>query len=225
MANYIIHACPQRMWYVEEYLIPSMKNQGIENKNITVECDTEHVGNLEKCMQIFRNMNGYGSAWHMQDDVIICRDFRERTEKYNQSIIVCGFAYNKDENFQYVNQVDPAKMWWSFPCIHIPNQLARDCANWYYGKANKDLKYKHWQKAGKYDDAFFKEFVVSLRPSTTVINLKPNLVDHIDYLIGGTTINEQRSERQVRSGYFDDKDLIYELRGKIWLRNNKNETN
>ena len=222
MAKYIIHACPQRMWYVNEFLIPSMKEQGIED--IVVECDTEQVGNLEKCMQIFLRMDGYGSAWHMQDDVIICRDFRERTEQFEPSRVVCGFAFNKDENFHFTGQVDPAKMWWSFPCIHIPNKLARGCAEWYYAKAKNDLKYKHWKRAGKFDDAFFKEYVVTLRPSTTVINLKPNLVDHIDYLIGGTTINEQRKDGKVSSGYFNDNDLVYELRGKIWLRNN-NETN
>ena len=31
MSSYIIHACPARMWYVNGYLIPSMREQGIED--------------------------------------------------------------------------------------------------------------------------------------------------------------------------------------------------
>ncbi len=29
--RYMIHACPPRMWYVEEFFIPSMKAQGIRD--------------------------------------------------------------------------------------------------------------------------------------------------------------------------------------------------
>ena len=155
MAKYVIHACPQRMWYVNNYLIPSMEEQGIEE--IEVACDKGHIGNLEKCMQIFSQMSGYGSAWHMQDDVAICHNFKERTEQFDPSIVVCGFAYKLDENYHYIGETIPKHMWWSFPCIQIPNKLARDCSQWYYGRAQKDLKYKSWKRENKYDDAFFKD--------------------------------------------------------------------
>ena len=32
----MIHCCPKRIWYVEEYLIPSMLRQGIDRENIIV---------------------------------------------------------------------------------------------------------------------------------------------------------------------------------------------
>ena len=59
MAKYVIHACPERMWYVDNYLIPSMRGQSIHN--IDVRCDNEHIGCLESCMQIFKSMDGDGS--------------------------------------------------------------------------------------------------------------------------------------------------------------------
>ena len=48
--HYMIHACPQRMWYVEGFLIPSMKAQGISEEEITVWNDTEGKGNLFSSM-------------------------------------------------------------------------------------------------------------------------------------------------------------------------------
>ena len=32
MAKYLIHAYPNRLWYVKDFLIPSMVKQGIEYK-------------------------------------------------------------------------------------------------------------------------------------------------------------------------------------------------
>ena len=34
----LIHACPQRMWYVEEFLVPELRAQGAEN--IEIWCDS-----------------------------------------------------------------------------------------------------------------------------------------------------------------------------------------
>ena len=38
---YMIHAVPEREWYVEEYLIPSMISQGISPDEIEVWMDSE----------------------------------------------------------------------------------------------------------------------------------------------------------------------------------------
>lgn len=211
MAKYIIHACPDRMWYVNEYLVSSMKEQGIDN--IVIECDYKQVGNLQSCMDIFSRMGEPGGAWHLQDDVIICRDFKERTELHTNDI-VCGFVIKKDENYNHVGHVKPKNMWWSFPCIYIPNMLARDCANW-FSHAKYRSNYSWMVATKKYDDTVFKEFLLQYYPDYDVLNLKPNLIDHIDYLLGGTTINEQRTNKDVRSAYFDDIDLVIELEKKI----------
>lgn len=207
MSDYVIHACEARMWYVENYLVPSMKDQGITN--ISVRCDTEHLGNLESCMQIFMKMYGDGGAWHMQDDVIICRNFKEITEQYTDGI-VCGFDYVLDRP-NNVGYVKPGDMWYSFPCIHIPNHIARECARWFYTKARYNSKYAEWVKTNKFDDCVLEEFLKIHYPDMDVLNLKPNLVDHIDFLIGGSIINKIRKAKQSRANYFEDQDLVYEL--------------
>lgn len=211
--KYIIHACLPRMWYVRNYLIPSLKEQGIDN--IRIECDLLKVGCLESCMQIFKSLRTDGSAWHLQDDVIICRDFKKLTEQYADGV-VCGFCYTKDyvENVGYVA---PSSMWWSFPCIHIPNRFARECADWYYSSVKYNRQYSKWVTEKKFDDAVFAEFMKLFYPDEKVLNLVPNLVDHIDYLIGGTTINQIRREKQTRSAYFKDLDLVLELEKKLLM--------
>ena len=209
MNNYIIHACPERMWYVEKYLIPSMKIQGI--KDIDVRCDTEHIGNLESCMQIFASLAGDGGAWHMQDDVIICHDFRKKTEIYDYGV-VCGFtstASTKD------GIVKPNHMWWSFPCIRIPNWIARECAEWFYESAKNADEYAEWIQMNKNDDGFFREFLQHKYPYMDVTNLKPNLVDHVDFLIGGSVVNRQRDNKRVQAQYFEDKRLVMRLSEKL----------
>ena len=214
MSKYIIHACPGRMWYVEKYLVPSMRDQGVNN--IQIKCDNNSLGNLESCMQIFMSTYGDGGVWHMQDDVIICNGFKERTDNYDgYEGVVCGFAYINDENVKNTGLVNPSRMWWSFPCVYIPNNIARECAQWFYTKARYNSKYAKWTQSNKYDDAFFKEFVVLNYPNIPVLNITPNLVDHVDYLIGGSQINYIRKETQTRSLYFEDLDLVDELSKKI----------
>ena len=217
MSKYIIHACPGRMRYVENYLVPSMKKQDIGD--ISIKCDDNHRGCLDSCMQIFMSTYGDGGAWHMQDDVVICRDFKKRTEDYDgYDGIVCGFAYIKDENANHYGLVQPSKMWWSFPCIYIPNNIARECAKWFYTKGRNDSKYAKWTNSNKYDDAFFKEFITLSYPDISVLNMTPNLVDHVDYLIGGSIANKLRSY-QTRSKYFEDLYLVDELEKKLQLNN------
>ena len=215
MSKYIIHACPQRMWYVNEFLLPSMRQQGIED--IVVECDDQGLGNLEKCMQIFGSMPDEGGAWHMQDDVIICRDFKAQTEILECNNIVCGFVTHTDGNIR-ARDPGPLNMWWSFPCIYIPNHLAKDCATWY-----QDMKYHPkyvgYTKENKFDDAIFRESLIALHPHEPIIHHKPSLVDHIDYLIGGTTINQGRHASINRAVYFEDTDLVDDLERKIKERN------
>ena len=204
MAKYVIHACPERMWYVDNYLIPSMHGQSIHN--IDVRCDNDHIGCLESCMQIFKSMDGDGS-WHLQDDVIICNGFKKLTEEYDSGI-VCTFT---DTATTKVGIVKPKNMWWSFPCIRIPDEIARECAEWYYSFAKKQARYWEWVQMKKCDDGFFKEFIERNYPDIDVLNLVPNLVDHVDYLIGGSTVNQYRGNNHVTSQYFKDKHLVKRL--------------
>ena len=67
MASYMIHAYPKRMWYVEEYLVPSLLAQGIEETQIQIHNDAAREGNLKACMKAFAEVpdDDHGT-WHLQ---------------------------------------------------------------------------------------------------------------------------------------------------------------
>lgn len=209
MAKYLIHTYPNRMWYVRRYLVPSMRNQGITD--ISVECDKSNIGNLKSCMKIFSMMpDDDEGCWHLQDDIVICHDFKERTEEHDSGV-VAGYVYAKSN---MDGEVNVQHIWYSFPCIRIPNRIARECAKWFY--ANKDNpEYIDRSSVNKYDDWFFREFLINKYPLMNVLNLKPNLVDHVDYLIGGSSVNKQRKSKQTRARYFEDVYLVDELENKL----------
>lgn len=212
----MIHACPKRMWYVDEYLIPSLKAQGISDDEIIVWNDTENKGNLHSCMDSFIECGKYeGGTWHLQDDVIISSDFAKKTAE-NSEGIVCGFAcQNFGPSMQYTGLRPMPFMWYSFQCIHIPNDLAGECAEWFYKSAQFYPKFQGKVVDKKHDDYFWREFLLEKYPHTWVTNLAPNIVDHIDYLIGGTLINVLRSAKVNRAYFWEEEELVNKLEEQL----------
>ena len=210
--KYMIHACPSRIWYVKEHLVPSMKVQGIAEDEIVVWNDIEGKGNLFSCMESFESCGWQeGSTWHLQDDVIISRDFAEKTREHDDGI-VCGFAcQNFGPSMQEKGTVPAVFMWYSFQCIRIPNKLAGECADWFYDDAMKRPQNGGRIVDRKHDDWFWREFILERHKDLFVHNLTPNIVDHVDQLIGGTLINKQRHLQNNRAAFFQDKDLVDEL--------------
>lgn len=217
--RYIIHSAPPRQWYVEEFLIPSMLAQGIPESDILVRCDTEGKGNLQSCMESFQwcGENQTNGTWHLQDDVILCRNFAQRTREYNFGV-VCGCVI-KDWGPDYTKVMNqPVKqMWYSFQCMRIPDKIAGECAEWFFNVASKSDDYEYIKRIRrkKHDDDFFRFFLFEKYPQMDVINLKPNLVDHIDYVIGGSLINANREKDINRACWFEDQDLVEKLELKI----------
>lgn len=214
MSKYMIHTMPKRLWYVEDYLIPSMLKQGIQKDQIRVYCDPG-IGCLKSCMEAFKSVgNNYEGTWHMQDDVIICHNFKEQTENWDWNDgIVCGFCCKYD-NPEDTGIVPVQKMWWSFPCIRIPNNIAYGCATWYYTYMEGNDVYTDFLKDGVNDDWIFRHYVWDHYKDMTAINLVPNLVDHIDYLIGGT-VNSSKRTVQIRSKYWKDEYLVNQLEEEL----------
>lgn len=208
MAKYLIHACNQRMWYVNEYLIPSMIKQGINPIDISVWQDKTCKGNLLACIDAFSSVaHKNGGTWHLQDDTIISSNFKELTERYDRGI-KCGFCGTHDDKtktgFQFAKD-----MWYSFPCIRVPNVLADKFVQWFYLNANN---FGSYVEAKKYDDSIFREFMKAKYPSLMVTNITPNLVNHIDYLIGGSIINDKNRREPIVSQYWEESELIEELK-------------
>lgn len=213
MAKYLIHACPQREWYVREYLVPSMQAQGIENINVFV--DEHGLGCLQSFVissKEYCNENTNEGTWHLQDDVLICSDFKERTEKLDYDIM-CGFACTYDDN-PSPGDCNPKTMWWSFPCIRIPDNIVWGFARW-MDKRWTDSNYRMYVRAKKFDDLLFKIFLEDNYPTYNVHNISPNLINHIDYLLGGSVINKQRSLGKIESMYWNEPELVKDLERKL----------
>lgn len=211
---YMIHACEKREWYVEKFLIPSLVSQGVPKEEIKIFVDREHLGNLRACMKCFAECGKHkGVTWHLQDDVIICRDFYNRTKDIYDADIVCGFCgKGVGPNVELTGEVKPFQMWMSFQCICISNELAGYCAEWFEEDASKRTEGYIADRVagGKSDDWMFRRFLTECHPDAKVINLSPNLVDHIDHLLGGSIINKQR-KRDNTAAYFRDGDLVQEI--------------
>ena len=222
MADYLIHACEQRLWYVEDLLIPSMVKQGIDKSNIDVYVDKEKLGNLEAFVQSLYLMDYSENKgkWHLQDDVVISKQFRRWTEEYDDGT-VCAFCNCYSEKFP-MGVVEPRQMWFSFQCMRIPDVIAKEFATWFYHETQYNQSYANWVRQ-YHDDYIFHLYMESHFKDERVLNLAPNVVDHIDYLINGSVINQNRGDLDVRSIYFHEDDTIQELMEQLSEREKEKE--
>lgn len=216
MYKYMIHTCNDRRWYVNKFLISSMLEQGIQKDEIMVMVDTQKEGILLSTMKSFdwvgRTQDWDGIMWHLQDDVIISSDFKEQTDKLYGDII-CGFCSFYDKSKRY-GLVGASEMWYSFPCIGIKNFVAKEVAKWFFEDVIYNSEYKDMIDSKKHVDYIFREFIqeeYSRRSRIKIYNVNPNLVDHVDWLIGGSLINGCRKESQVRAHYWTNENLVKNL--------------
>ena len=214
----MIHAVPQRMWYVEEFLLPALCEQGMDMTDVTVRVDSEGLGNLESCMRAFEACEGDGGTWHLQDDVLIARDFVERCRGHDFGVVY-GFCCRQfNDNPRITGEVYMPDAWHSFQCVRIPDAYARDCAAWYRSRAwetespSDELGILESHRSG--DDTFFREYLLCRHGPETAFNMKPNLVEHVDTLLGGSIVNVWRRSF-ARSALWDDEELVEDLRRAI----------
>ena len=215
MPKYMIHACPPRMWYVNEFLVPSMLEQGIPREDITVFNDTEGLGNLTACLTAFASLPKKGGTWHLQDDVVISADFAERTKKYDKGVVF-GFCnrWFKDD-IDITGEVYAEDMWHSFQCVRIPNNYAHELVEWIKSGALKKYAEAYvLYELNKGDDTIFREFFLEQHGTETAVNLKPNIVNHIDYMIGGPVTNQWRGFI-AGSDLWEDSSILTELKAKL----------
>lgn len=217
--KYMIHTHPKRSYYVDNYLIPSLEKQGIDSDDIYVVLDTDGAGNLKSFLYSLKMiltipvLNEEKGIWHLQDDVIISKDFKKKSEMYaKKDIIINGFVsnnYNKNA-LKYTGKQPVKYMWLSMPCIYIPNKYINEFLTWIDSIKNLEVnEYKRRYKSNRHDDFFLYMFMQEVHGKSSCYNLNPNLVDHIDYLIGNS-INKPR-DTQVRGFYFKDIDLVEQL--------------
>lgn len=208
----LIHAVPRRMWYVTKFLVPELERQGADQ--IEIWNDSDKLGNLHACMKSFEARTGHDATWHIQDDVLLCRDFVKRCREHDKGVAVgfcCRHFYDDPTKTGTVYIPDA---WGSFQCVRIPDDYARECAAWFtagewQNSPNADIPLLY--AANKGDDTFFHEFLQMEHGRETVENIAPNLVEHVDYIIGGSTLHWWRDALPV-SDHWDDKELVQELK-------------
>lgn len=185
----LIHAVPQRLWYVTNFMLPQLREQGYEETQIFL--DDRKLGNLEACLQSFEQLPDEGGTWHLQDDVLLARDFIRRADP-PMADVASGFCCIPFGDSPYtIGRVYQPDLWHSFQCIYIRNALAKEFAAWVRGGhfiESPNLNLPALQRAGKGDDSFFREFLFCRHPGISAYNFTPNLVEHIDWLIGGSTL-------------------------------------
>lgn len=208
----LIHACPKRMWYVEGFLVPELQRQGAEK--IEIWNDIEGKGNLRACMEAFASRTGEDGTWHIQDDVLLCRDFVERCKQHDEGVVY-GFCNEQftDDPYQ-TGHVSVEDAWHSFQCVRIPDSYARECAAWLDGPGRTTAHYPIWIKSGKMDDDVFRSFLIDQHRNETVENLKPCLVEHVDWIIGGSILSPWRGFF-ARACWWDDEELVQELKEAV----------
>lgn len=210
----MIHACPARLWYVNEHLIPLLRAQGLED--ITLWLDSERRGNLRACAESFASLRGEGDTWHLQDDVLPCRDFARRAAALEGTPgLICGFVNEHGgPDARLCGAVSVPAMWFSFPCIRIPDEISRTFAGWLDGEGRRYSKIRQLLASGKGDDAAFRIFMETEHEDAAVLNLTPCLVQHVDYLLGGSQCSPWRGF-YTPAAYWEDADAERELKESL----------
>lgn len=214
----LIHAVPQRLWYVENFMLPELGKQGAENVSLWV--DREKLGNLESCLQSFEQLPAVGGTWHVQDDVLFAKDFVRRAESFSGPL-ANGFCCIPFLDSPHTSgQVYMPDAWHSFQCVYIRNDLAREFAGWVRSGQwveSPEGNLQILRRIGRGDDSFFREFMLCRYPDLFAFNFAPNLVEHVDWLIGGSTLNQNGSWHFYlpRSALWEDAGMVADLQARI----------
>lgn len=219
--NIMIHACIDRMHYVEGFLVPTLLKDGWEEEEVEVYEDTKEEGCLKAYLHSFKSLPGEGDTWHLQDDVLPDRRFKWFAEKWaDYDGIINAFGnvrFYKPADFGPVP--DAGKMFYSFPCLRIPNALAHEFVAWVNANMNKP-QYIQYTSAGKYVDWLFKQFIGRNERGIGILNMRPCLVEHVDEYCGGSQVNKQR-QNPAKALQFEDSQQLERL--KEWRRKYEEE--
>lgn len=211
----VIHSCDKRRWYVEEFLIPSLTDQGIIPSVVN---DDDHKGCLWTYMHSFyKTKPTDDGTWHLQDDVMISKDFAKVAREHDEGIVYGFFHRHQNERELEEGLLSVMDAGYSFPCMRMPDKYAFEFAEWFLADAQFREKYQRWVEEKKYADAFWRDFLREKHPDEYVYMLKPSIVEHIDVLMGGSMINYWR-DGWCRADFFDDQEAVEELRVKLASR-------
>lgn len=201
--------------------MPDMMRQGISKEDIIIWNDKKQEGNLrawvKSCEEIKNKYPEEEGMWHLQDDVVLTDDFAEKSVQVaKMDMIVNAFCSKRSNPKKYASTGKRLvkRYWFSFPCMYIPNRYISDFLRWYYEDAVTTEPYKSVVEQNKGDDYLFWVSVKVWHRTDYIFNLVPNLADHIDFLLGGSVVNVERTGF-ARAEYFEDKAKVEQLEKDI----------
>lgn len=212
--NYLIRTTTKRSWYVNNFLVPELESQGCGRRNIYVYVNDS--GNLESfiqmCKFIVENYKWNDFIWVLQDDVYPCDNFHYITNKYSCTE-ANGFCSGFD-NIKNDGYVPMKQSWLSFQCKNFRVDKIKLFLMWYDCRSEELRQYI---RTGKMDDTIYNLFEQTFK-NDYINNISPNIVEHIDYLIGGSIVNKNRTPEdteKLKSQNFEDKEKIEKLKEKL----------
>lgn len=211
--KYMIHTYPKRLWYVKDYIVRDLIKQGIKKEDIIIVNDTKGLGNLWAFIESLSLISD--DTWHLQDDILISKQFKLKTDVLGRmGILVCGFNhYDFNSGCNLCKGITkPIFMYMSFPCIFIPKRYSDEFITWIKDE-NTKIKHKEMIETGKCDDQLFYQYMIEKHQFDEIYNTHVSLVDHVDYLLGGSSINER--DEVVRATYWDENDLNIKLEEEL----------
>lgn len=211
--KYMIHTYPKRLWYVKDYIVRDLIQQGIKKEDIIIVNDTKGLGNLWAFIESLSLISD--DTWHLQDDILISKQFKLKTDVLGRmGILVCGFNhYDFNSGCNLCKGITkPIFMYMSFPCIFIPKRYSDEFITWIKDE-NTKIKHREMIETGKCDDQLFYQYMIEKHQFDEIYNTHVSLVDHVDYLLGGSSINER--DEVVRATYWDENDLNIKLEEEL----------
>ena len=213
--KFIVRSCNKRLWYVKQFLIPDLIENGISEDDIIHINDDNQEGCLSNWLRACRTQleECDGGAWHLQDDVLIASNFSEVAGSVPTDIVCNGFVtkdFNPKEIYD-IGIVPVQKYWCSFPCIYVPDVLIAEFLDWYHQKIVVEGKYRKYVEMRRYDDRFFWQLMKERHKDDNCLNIVPNMVEHVDNLLGGSVANNDIAKRKAKSFYWVEPDKEKEL--------------
>lgn len=228
--KFLIHTCPKRKWYVDEFLVPSMIAQGIDENDIFIFNDDVGYGNL---MAMIKSLTYYGQffdddeeVWHLQDDVLLSSFFYEKCKKYSGDEVIFGYCGNcEPEKAKYKRPKCKDQMWWSQPCMKLYAWMMSAISDYFYFELPKSRKYLLYHHLRKCDDVIVQDWLDlnMKKKGFDILQVSPSMVEHVDYLIGGSIVNTSRINKAI-SMDFDEPHLVKDLEDAIKKRNERKES-
>ena len=194
--HYVIRKVPERDTSILESIL---------GNDVIVYSDEQHKGALNAFIDVLNRVND--DAVFIQDDMILCRNFKKRVSEYINShkdeVVVFSNNDNDKEckDARHEGYYSSMIAGWQL-CTYIPLKYAKGFLEWWFIKGgNKKVPKYYIQR--QYDDFCFNRYLYEI--GQPVFLVVPNLAGHPK---NESTISK-RSYRITHNFNYEDTDPLY----------------